>query len=322
MSHSRSIDNTGIEPLLDSVFSFLRRKTDFFAGPPGAGDEGPELAMAKVQEVLQKHCLKYKEEQRQAKEKKAKLAAATKSKPKAPAAAKQPEVIEAGADGGFDISSSSTPSKSTTTPAEESSSSKPAPAAPKEETSNNNTAKKKSSSANEKPPVGNGGTVDDKYVWTQTLQEVVVTIPLPDNTRGKDLTVTMARTSLKVGLKATPDKFIVNDKLTKPIILDDSFWTVEDGNRLVLTLQKSNQMEWWDSVVANDPKIDVKKIQPENSSLSDLDGDTRKTVEKMMFDQRQKAMGLPTSDEQTKLDALERFKQQHPEMDFSNVKIN
>jgi hypothetical protein len=170
--------------------------------------------------------------------------------------------------------------------------------------------------------MGNGGTEPGKYVWTQTLAEVSVTVPLPDNTRGKDLNVTIARTSLKVGLKKDKGEWIINAPLTKTAIVDDSFWTVEDGNRLVINLQKSNQMEWWDSVCQGHKKIDIKKISPENSSLGDLDGETRKTVEKMMFDQRQKTMGLPTSDEQTKLDALDNFKKAHPEMDFSKAKFN
>jgi hypothetical protein len=338
----------GIEPLLDTVFSFLRRKTDFFEGPPGsASGEGSAAAVAKVHEVLDKHVRIYEEGRRRQAEKKrekaaaaaAKKAKAEKEKEKAKAAEGDDDVIELGADG-FDASAADAAAEGdakpkAAAPAPAAADEKPSPPKAKEDTST--AAADTTAAATPKndddgdqteedggaAPVGNGGTVPGKYVWTQTLQEVNVVVPLHRPTRGRDLDVVISKNHLKVGLKADVAKegYIVDAPLTKAVIVDDSFWTVEDGTRLVINLQKLNQMEWWSGVCDGDDPIDITKIQPENSNLGDLDGETRQTVEKMMFDQRQKALGLPTADEQKKLDIIEQFQKQHPDMDFSNAKI-
>jgi hypothetical protein len=128
---------------------------------------------------------------------------------------------------------------------------------------------------------------------------------------------------------AVKGQTLINGKWKNKINPEETYWTIEDGELdnykgkyIHINVEKwKNQTSWWSTPIEGDVEINTQKINPEPSKLSDLDGETRSTVEKMMFDMRQKQQGLPSSDELDKKRKMDEFMKAHPEMDFSQCKF-
>ncbi|CAI5476675.1 unnamed protein product [Closterium sp. Yama58-4] len=308
MSLLRQHDDRPLE-LLRTVVGFLRRKSDFFADARSETQAGKLIHSARVQferemrdreqrreqEAETERLEKEREKERIEQERRERQEAAEKGKEKA--------AVGSGAegkDGAAAMEISDGEAKEMEEDGEE-------PVA----------------SGKLKPSPGNGVDLG-RYSFTQTLGELNLAIPLPAGTKARGVAVEIKKTRLVAGLKGQAP--VLEGELWAPVKVDDCIWSIEDnpggGRTLSILLTKVNRMEWWSAVVRGEPEIDTQKVEPENSKLGDLDAETRQTVEKMMYDQRQRQMGLPTSEEQQKQEILKKFMAQHPEMDFSNAKFS
>ena len=300
----------GIDNYFDAVFGFLFRKTDFFSN---------EVKSREIMDIqFKKYLNKYQdkiERERKIKERKEKEQAAL-NKPTEASSATVKEL----------------------TPEEEKEMDKQR----KDERKREEDEKRK---AEGKPPVENKkeeededkvkeghvlpnkekGQTLDKYSWGQMdIKEISINVPLPKETRAKDMDIKWDEKKLKVAIKGKEP--IIDGELFGPIDSESLIWTIDEdkkGKNLVITFEKREQT-WWESVVKGDKvKVDTGKISPEASSLSDIkDPELKAQVEKMMFDTRQKQMGKPTSDILQKCPQIEDFMKAHPEMDFSHAKFS
>ena len=281
----------GIEPLFDTFFGFLRRKTDFYTGAQKSTAESMVMKSFKSH-LIQAIKIKAAKEESDNFEKPMPMAesATIEEITSEGAKATAPQVIPQ-------------PKKEEL--------SKPVDETKLEEGEESEKGKLE-------PNGGNGGNYG-KYSFTQTLEEIEVRIPFDVNfkLKSRDVKVDIGEKRLSVGVKGQAPQ--VDGELYNKILTDEALWHLED-NTIVVSLEKFNKQEWWGTIIKGDQEISTKKVQPENSKLGDLDGETRSMVEKMMYDQRQKAAGKPTSDDEKKADTMSKFMEQHPEMDFSKCK--
>merc|ERR1719188_1225853 len=72
-------------------------------------------------------------------------------------------------------------------------------------------------------------------------------------------------------------------------------WHIDDGRHVILSLEEHREM-WWKCVIEGDSEIDTTKVES-TRSMEEYDGETQGAIRKIMFDQSQKVMGKPPSDQ-------------------------
>ncbi len=115
-------------------------------------------------------------------------------------------------------------------------------------------------------------------------------------------------------------KSLINDKFAWKIKPDDSTWSLFPADHIHVRMHfqfyflnkcsvfnififkqqifiEKQDERWWENLLENEEKLDLKTINPEKP-MEELDEESQAKIKQMMFDDRQKKLGLPTSEEQ------------------------
>lgn len=128
---------------------------------------------------------------------------------------------------------------------------------------------------------------DQKFTWTQTDNDVTITLPVDKSLKGKDVVYNLTGSSLTLGIKGQDP--VINGELlslTKP---DDSTWEMDtvDGQRVVkVVLFKAQAYRHWECILKADLKgkpddeeaSAVKAMLQEWPTLKELDFEDQKKM--------------------------------------------
>mmetsp|Transcript_62447 Transcript_62447/g.71633 ORF Transcript_62447/g.71633 Transcript_62447/m.71633 type:complete len:343 (-) Transcript_62447:206-1234(-) len=289
----------GVEGAIDSFFSFLYRRTDYFyemseesdkmGFPPGVAEHIVGTVFRKYQELHWKERVPRKVVKKQTNEQKA-----------AEGAVVEEIKEEKKSEGESKASEAKEEVKKTEAVTQET-----------KKVERQEPVKEETKKVEEKhkpldPEVSRistyNGDVTDKYSWSQALREVTVQIELPEGTKAKNLDVKMTSKKFSVKLKNSTEMILEGD-FCETIRVDDSFWNVDDG-ALLLNLEKATEIIW-KSVFKGDQEIDTTKVD-NTKKVEDYDDTTQGAIRKIMYEQNRKMRGLKTSDEEKQEEMLRK----------------
>jgi hypothetical protein len=170
-----------------------------------------------------------------------------------------------------------------------------------------------------KPLPGNGG-VAEYYEWAQSSKDVDCKVQFGQKLVKTLVDVEITSTRARVGLKGEAP--LVNGELCHKVHDSECFWTIEDDGTCISVHLCKAVPGWWSCVIRGDPEINVRKIQPETTPLEELDEEMQQSVNKIMWDQKAKALGLQSSKEIEGRAKLKDFLTNNKEWDFSEAEWN
>ncbi|KAJ8319163.1 hypothetical protein KUTeg_004254 [Tegillarca granosa] len=148
-------------------------------------------------------------------------------------------------------------------------------------------------------PESYNGAIRDNYRWSQSILDLDVRVNMPEFIKkGKDVKVVIDKKHLKVSHRTESGDWTVDmdDNLTWEINKEESIWSLVPGEHIHISLDKREE-RWWEALLVTEPKISVRKIDA-SRPMTDLDDEAQAKIGEMMYNERQKRMGLPTSEEQ------------------------
>ncbi|XP_076876775.1 nudC domain-containing protein 3 [Brachyhypopomus gauderio] len=155
-------------------------------------------------------------------------------------------------------------------------------------------------------PDSYNGAVRENYSWSQDYTDVEVRVFVqPNIIKGRQVSVSLQSDRVRVAVKeGMSEKVLMEGEFTHKINMENSLWSLEPGQCVLLSLSKCGEV-WWSAVLKGEKEIDVNQINRERS-MATVDEEEHAVLDRLTFDYHQKLQGKPQSHEMKVHDMLKK----------------